>query len=55
MEYVAQFYEKEAAKFVGDDNKPKRELLVKRAFSLRSAKRCKAVFEFVAIDIPFKR
>ena len=54
MEYVAQFYEKEAAKFVGDDNKPKRELLVKRAFSLRSAKRCKAVFEFVAIDIPFK-
>lgn len=54
IEIVSDIYEKASIE-VGKDEKKNalRDELSKRAFSLRSSKRCKSVFEFVSTEIHF--
>lgn len=52
MEIVSDRYEKASIEIgKNEENKQLRDLLSKRAFNLRSSRRCKSVFDFVSTDI----
>jgi len=53
IETVANYYQKAANKKSKDGDKALADLLSKRAFNLKSAKRYKSVFEIVSSKIPF--
>ncbi len=53
MEAVSKYYEW-AASQLNEDKQQEKKGLRDRAYSLRSAKRCKSVFEFISTEIPFK-
>lgn len=56
IETVSDTYEKAANEFEKDEEKKKIcSELRKRAYALRSSKRCKSVFEFISSEIPFEK